>query len=75
MSQHLREGMTEDQALAAIGYAPSTTEVVNCGAAQRAAWDCRMLTFDSSRTGQQHALIVYEANHNGTWRVDSWNVL
>ncbi len=75
ISLRLKEGMSENQALAAIGYAPNTTEVVNCGAAGGVAWECRMLTFDSSGIDQHHPLIVYEANHNGVWRVDSWNVL
>lgn len=75
LSLHLREGMTESQAIAAIGYPPNTTEVVNCGASRGPAWDCRMLYFDSSAVDQQHSLIVYEANHSGTWRVDSWNIL
>jgi hypothetical protein len=75
MSLRLREGMTEDQAIAAIGYKPDTTEVVTCGGSRGAGWECRMLTFGSSGTDQQHPLIVYEANHQGAWRVDSWNVL
>jgi hypothetical protein len=74
-SLRLQEGMTESQAIAAIGYAPNTTEVVTCGGTRGAAWECRMLYFDSSGIDQQHPLIVYEANHNGVWRVDSWNVL
>jgi hypothetical protein len=74
-SARLWEGMTENQAIAAIGYAPNTTELVNCEAARGAVWECRMLYFDSSGIEQQHALVVYEANYNGVWRVDSWNVL
>ncbi len=71
----LRQGMSESQAIAAIGYAPDTTEVVKCGGEQGAAWECRMLTFNSAGGDRQHSLIVYEANFNGIWRVDSWNVL
>ena len=74
ISARLREGMTENQAIAAIGYAPNTTELVNCGAARGTVWECRMLYFGSSAS-EQHALVVYEANYNGVWRVDSWNVL
>lgn len=74
ISARLRQGMTEDQAIAAIGYKPSATEVVTCGA-PGATWECRMLSFDSSGSDQQHPLILYEANHQGVWRVDSWNVL
>jgi hypothetical protein len=75
MSLRLREGMTEDQAIAAIGYKPDTTEVVTCEGTRGAEWECRMLSFGSSGTDRQHPLIVYEANHQGVWRVDSWNVL
>lgn len=74
-SLRLRQGMSERQAIAAIGYVPDTAEVVACGAERGAAWECRMLTFNSAGDDRQHSLIVYEANFNGIWRVDSWNVL
>jgi len=49
--------MTEEQAIAAIGYAPNTAEVVSCGGGTRgAAWECRMLYFGSSGNDQQHPL-------------------
>jgi hypothetical protein len=67
--------MSETQAIAAIGYAPDTTEVVACVEERGPAWECRMLTFNSAGGDRQHSLVVYEANFNGIWRVDSWNVL
>jgi len=67
--------MTENQAIAALGYAPDSAEVVTCGEERGTAWQCRRLSFDSQGTDQRHPLIVYEASQGGVWRVDSWSAL
>lgn len=75
LGNRLQQGMSEAQAIAALGFAPSTVEVVSCGGDRGQAWECRMLTFESSGSAPQHPLIVYEANQVGVWRVDSWHTL
>jgi hypothetical protein len=67
--------MSEDQAIAAIGFAPDSAEVVTCEADRGAAWECRRLYFGSAGDDKTHPLIVYEANQVGVWRVDSWHSL
>ncbi len=75
VSLRLQQGMNEDQAIAAIGHPPDSAEVVTCGVDRGSAWQCRRLSFNSSGADAQHALIVYEANYGGVWRVDSWTAL
>ena len=73
VSVRLRQGMNEEQAVAAIGYAPDSADVVRCGVERGAGWECRRLSFNSSGLAEQHPLIVYETNYGGVWRVESWN--
>jgi hypothetical protein len=75
LSLRLKQGMTESQAIAAIGYKPNTIETVTCGGERGPGWECRLLHFESSGTDSPHPLTVYEAHSYGVWRVDSWNVL
>jgi hypothetical protein len=68
----LKQGMSESQAIASIGYKPNTTDSVTCGGEGGRGWECRMLYFESSGIDPPHPLIVYESNQFGVWRVDSW---
>jgi hypothetical protein len=48
-SLRLSEGMTEGQAIEAIGYRPSKAELDTCGTkAASGPWTCRILTFGDS---------------------------
>jgi hypothetical protein len=70
-SLRLSEGMTEQQAIAAIGYRPSRAELTTCGQNTDAgAWDCRILTF-----GDRYSSLVIHLRQEGqSWFVNDWNV-
>jgi hypothetical protein len=70
-SLRLSEGMTEQQAIAALGYQPSRAEVTTCGRDTTSGeWDCRVLTFGNRRNN----LVVYERREDESWIVNSWRV-
>jgi hypothetical protein len=71
-SLRLRQGMTESEAIAAVGRPPTSAEVRVCGGSS-SPWNCRILTFKAF--DQIHELTVFEAKSDGEWRVDSWSVL
>jgi hypothetical protein len=71
-SLRLRQGMTENEAIAAVGQPPTSAEVRVCGG-QNSRWNCRILKFKAP--GQSDEMIVYEAQSAGEWRVSSWSVL
>jgi hypothetical protein len=70
----LQQGMTEEQAIAAIGYAPNSVNLNFCEADSSS--QCRILSYDS--TGQVpdwHPLTVWEQSRNGKWIVIAWRTL
>jgi hypothetical protein len=70
-SLRLSEGMTERQAVAAIGYLPSRAEVTTCGGdTVSGEWNCRILTFGNGQSN----LIVFERRDDEIWIVNSWKV-
>lgn len=70
-SLRLSEGMTEEQAINAVGYQPNMAELRTCGTASaKGAWQCRVLTF-----GNQHSnLTILERRSDEAWLVNSWTV-
>jgi hypothetical protein len=70
-SLRLRQGITENEAIAAVGQPPTSAEVRVCGG-QNSPWNCRILEFKAP--DQIHEMAVYEAQSAGEWRVDSWSV-
>jgi hypothetical protein len=71
-SLRLLQGMTEKEAVAAVGQPPTSANVTVCGG-QNSPWNCRMLNFKAS--DNIHELVVYEAQSAGKWRVSSWVAL
>lgn len=71
-SLRLAQGMTERQAISAIGYQPDRAQVTTCAAGTNDAWRCRILSFDSVNL---HELTLYESDISGEWRLSSWSVL
>lgn len=70
-SLRLSEGMTEQQAVDAIGYGPNRAELRTCGTDKAGGeWDCRILTFGD----QSSNLIIYERRSDQLWVVNSWRV-
>src|SRR3974390_156606 len=70
-SLQLSEGMTEQQAINAVGYRPSRAELTTCGQDTDAGgWECRILTF-----GDRHANLMVLLRQDGqSWIVNSWHV-
>jgi hypothetical protein len=70
-SLRLSEGMTEQDAIAAIGYQPNMVESETCGTnSKRGAWDCRVLTYGN----RQNNLTILERRSGGSWVVNSWSM-
>jgi hypothetical protein len=70
-SLRLSEGMTEQQAINAVGYQPNRAEVEICGAnSKKGPWDCRVLTY-----GDRHNnLTILEQRSGDSWVVNGWRV-
>jgi hypothetical protein len=73
-SLKLEQGMTEQQAIAAIGYSPDSASVTTCGPRDQPnkLWDCRLLKYGD--LGTRHDLMIYEEKIGGAWYVNSWRV-
>jgi len=70
-SLRLQQGMTESQAIAAIGSGPNRAEVRTCGNSTGNPWTCRVLYYGSA----PHTLSVYFGQGvDGAWIVNNWNV-
>jgi hypothetical protein len=69
-SLRLQQGMTESQAIAAIGSNPNRAEVRTCGSTSGNPWTCRVLYYGSP----PHTLNVYFSQNDGTWVVNNWSV-
>lgn len=75
-SLRLQEGMTEKEAIQAVGYTPSKAEIHTCGSQSNGgSWDCRILTFGNIAFGNiDSKLNIIEARVGANWLVSSWNV-
>lgn len=70
-SLRLAEGMTEQEAINAVGYRPNKVDQTTCGAnSAGGAWDCRILTFGDLYGN----LMVLERRSGSLWVVNSWIV-
>jgi hypothetical protein len=69
-SLRLEQGMTEPQAIAAVGAQPDRAEVRTCGTTSgNPPWTCRLLYFSS----YPHTLSVFFSESvDGTWLTNSW---
>lgn len=73
-SLKLQQGMTEAEAISAIGFPPDSAELKTCGTRTKSgSWSCRILTFHSLNNRQE--LRVEEALVGDVWRVNSWYIL
>jgi hypothetical protein len=61
--------MTEDEALAAIGFQPDSAEIQTCGTETHTSWTCRIIAYDGT-----HHLRIFEAYVDDVWLVNSWAV-
>jgi hypothetical protein len=69
-STALRDGMTMKEVEDAVGYRPSETGQMTCGAATPDPWPCRLWTFQS---GFESLQVTFQ-NDAGVWHVNSWSV-
>jgi hypothetical protein len=70
-SLRLRQGMTEQEAINAIGYLPNKVEQKTCGSnSSGGAWSCRILAYSDFRG----SLRVYEQHNGDLWVVNGWDV-
>jgi hypothetical protein len=72
-SLRLSDDMTEQQAINAVGYSPSSVDLGTCG--QRSAhgtWTCKKLMFGDYYDG---LYVLLQRRTDGLWEVNSWGVL
>ena len=77
LSANLRENMTEQEVMNAIGYRPNKVEQNVCGAQTPHSWDCKIYTFGYCMfpiTAGCLTVYFYRDDEEGIWRVNSWNV-
>jgi hypothetical protein len=71
-SLRLSEGMTELEAINAIGYQPNKAELETCGTeSSNGAWQCRILTYGTNSS----SLVVFERSSDEGWVVNHWIVV
>jgi hypothetical protein len=72
-SLRLSDDMTEQQAINAVGYLPSSAELKTCGQqSSTGEWTCKTLRFGSNQDG---IFILLQRSSDGLWMVNSWGVL
>jgi hypothetical protein len=69
-SLHLKAGMTEKEAIAAIGWRPDSAEASTCGGETGSPWQCRILVFGPFGTQLRVYLDYTNAEHPV---VNSWH--
>ena len=66
-SANLRQGMTINEVIEAVGSRPSSAQQTICGARTGAPWICRILAF-----GSDGYLATLFENDDGVWRLNRW---
>jgi len=65
-------GMTEQQVMKAVGYAPNKTEMETCGQQTKTgAWKCKIHTYGLQLN---YLKVYFSQTGDGMWRATSWNV-
>jgi hypothetical protein len=70
-SMRLREFMTEQEVMGAIGYRPNKVELDTCGSSTDHPWSCKKFTFGSL---YEHITVYFAEDQIGNWTVNSWSV-
>jgi hypothetical protein len=70
-SMRLRESMTEQEVMAAIGYRPDKVEMHTCGSSTDHPWSCKILTFGSP---YENITVYFEKGPIDDWTINSWSV-
>lgn len=65
-------GMTEQEVMKKIGYAPNKVEMQTCGQqTTTGAWKCKVHTYGLTFN---HLTVYFSQTDDGMWRAASWNV-
>jgi hypothetical protein len=73
-SLRLKVGMTEFEAISAIGWQPSSAEMATCGSYLGKPWQCKTLRFGVEIGNTLHVLFQ-QGQDGGAVIVNSWYVL
>lgn len=73
-STKLRIGMTEEEAISAIGWDPSASEMSTCGGAVGQPFSCKADTFGWPGD-TLYVLLGQDDGNFGIWRVGRWMVI
>jgi hypothetical protein len=70
-SLQLKEQMTEDDVLHAIGVPPSKVELKTCGQNLGKPWQCKSWTYGHV---MNNLTVYFQKSSDDLWRVSSWRV-
>jgi len=71
LSMRMREAMTEQEVINAMGYRPNKVEMNTRGSSTSNPWSCKKYTFG----GLYNNITVYfQQSDTGSWIVNSWSV-
>jgi uncharacterized protein YecT (DUF1311 family) len=70
-SIRLRQSMTEQEVMAAIGYRPNKVEMQTCGSHTDHPWSCKIFTFGSL---YENITVYFSEGTSDNWMVNSWSV-
>jgi hypothetical protein len=71
LSMRMREGMSEQEVMNAMGYRPNKVEMTTCGSQTPQPWSCKKYTFGGSYNA---IMVLFERGDEGNWLVNSWTV-
>jgi hypothetical protein len=67
----MRELMTEEQVMNAMGYRPNKVEMKTCGSDTPHPWSCKKYTFGGSYNS---IMVLFQQDDEGNWVVNGWSV-
>lgn len=70
-SLRIQQGMTEAQAIAAVGHDPARAEITTCGLATKGPWTCRILVFGGAPPSYRFLTVMFAQTRQG-WLVEGW---
>jgi hypothetical protein len=67
----LREDMSEDDVLKAIGYRPAAVSLTTCGPKTPRPWQCKIYKFGDVLNGELE--VSFYKTADGRWLVNNWD--
>jgi hypothetical protein len=72
----LKQGMSEEAVVSALGTQPISAELGTCGSKTRQPWQCKTWRYRDSPYGLGgRDLFIWFGEINGVWYVNNWSVL